>query len=261
MRRLALHVAVALTVAALFAAAAAWPAWHAFAGDLPTDERMHALAGMVVEGSEKGTDISRVDHVAGSSYGDDVAGGSNPLLGVDDYGPGFAETSFGAAKTDLTAARQRLEADGWRVGADGDGLTAANDDWRLTFRPTDGEGSDAVLKVQRAAPIAALALTALAWIAGLVIGWRAAGRFDNPLGLAALVFLALNTLSVTGSLLEDAIAVRGTGPFPLPWDFAFFYGARPFVVFGLALTALTLIFGGRARAVHSSGTDRPSARS
>ncbi|MFG1988788.1 hypothetical protein ACGFJ7_02260 [Actinoplanes sp. NPDC048988] len=253
MRRLALRVSVALTIAALFAAAAAWPAWHVFAGDLPTDERMHALAGMVVEGSEKGTDISRVEHVAGSAYGDDVADGSNWLLGVDEYGPGFAETSFGAAKTDLAEARQRLAADGWRAGTDGDGLTAANDDWRLTFQPTDGEGSDAVLKVQRTAPVAALALTALAWIAGLVAGWRAAGRFDNPLGLVALVVLALNTLSVTGSLLEDAIAVRGTGPFPLPWAFAFFYGARPFVVVGLALAALAL--------VHSSGTRSPSARS
>ncbi|MFF5080902.1 hypothetical protein ACFY36_27950 [Actinoplanes sp. NPDC000266] len=260
MRHLVLRVSVALTIAALFAAAAAWPAWHAFAGDLPADERMHALAGMVVEGSEKGTDISRVEHVAGSAYGDDVADGSNWLLGVDAYGPGFAETSFGAAKTDLAAAGQRLEADGWRVGEDGDGtLTAANDDWRLTFQPTDGDGSDAVLKVQRGAPVAALALTALAWIAGSVIGWRVAGRFDNPIGLAALVFLALNTLSVTLSLLDDAIAVGGTGPFALPWDFAFFYGARPFVLFGLALAALTLVLGGRA--VHSSGMDRPSARS
>ncbi|GAA0458218.1 hypothetical protein Ade02nite_07500 [Paractinoplanes deccanensis] len=243
MRRLALRIAVALTAAALLAAVVAWAAWRVTAGDLPGDERMHALAGMVVQGSEKGTDITRAGHVSGSAYGDDGGGVLGWVLGIDEYGAGFAEMSFGEARTDLVAARARLEADGWRVGDDGSGgLTAANDDWRLTFRPSDGEGSDAELRVERAAPIAALVLTALAWIAGLVLGRRAAERFGNGLGLAALLFLAFNTFGTTACLVADALAVRGTGPFPLPWEISMRFGVRLFAVLGLVLAALAPLF-------------------
>ncbi|MEV4346157.1 hypothetical protein AB0J83_16940 [Actinoplanes sp. NPDC049596] len=245
MRRLILRLSAALTIAALLAGAVAWATWPALAGDLPTDERMHALAGLVVEGSEKGTDITRVEHVAGSSYGDDVQDGSNWLLGVDEYRAGYARTSFGAAKTDLAAAGERLEADGWRVGRDDGTLVAANDAWRLRFEPTDGEGSDAVLTVERGAPMAALALTSLAWIAGLALGWRLARRFDNPVGIAAMVVLCLNTLDTTLTVVDNAVLIGGTRPFGLPWAFSAYYGARPFVLLGLALTALTLLVGGR----------------
>ncbi|GAA0511623.1 hypothetical protein Ade02nite_44780 [Paractinoplanes deccanensis] len=231
-RRAALGVWLALTVAALFAAAGARLGWTA-AADLPSGQQMGAIADTVLPGAAW-SETRRHEDVAGSPD-------SSPdglVWGYGDYGAGSVTAELTGGPGDLAVVATRLEAAGWRVGEPDDlELTAARDHWRLSV------DRDGVIDVERSEPWLATVLSVLFAVAGVLLGWR----IRRWIGALGLVFVTPYTLIVAWYLIFNAAARFGTAQFALLWEPLMTTEFRLLTLVGLGLLAVSPLWRGARR--------------
>ncbi|RAK25701.1 hypothetical protein B0I29_13152 [Actinoplanes lutulentus] len=220
-----------LTLAALLASAGSWLGWR-FAGDLPTDVEMRSVvAPLGVEG-----ELWRDDAIA--TWADERATPMPWIFGTEDaFGPGFVIFETTEAVTDLGPLFTHVREDGWRVGGD---HTAVKEDLRLSA-VVEGDGLVRV-RIERAAPMAAIVLSILGWLAGAVIGGllgrRRLSLKPTVFAAAGVLFLLPNTIVATAGLIADQIALNSTVGFPIIWN-----GLLNFGLCGCYLIGICLMVG------------------
>ncbi|PRX22552.1 hypothetical protein CLV67_10479 [Actinoplanes italicus] len=259
---------MALTVAALGASAGAWLGWRSPA-DLPADQQARALVAAAVA-DPSAEFVERFDAVFGYQYD------GSPILGGDDYMPGFAvvTVNVGAGGFEALAGRARagFERAGWSTGdspyGDG-GFVARRDGLYLTAYgavacvPADVEACGSQLsggtfgglgiQFERDRPALAVPLSAAGWLAGLLAGWFVPAR-RGPLMWSGLVLAVPATLAVTATAL-----VPENDPV---WDGYMFLPFRPLALIGalLILAALVRGHGDAPAAGGSAGASRSPAQ-
>jgi hypothetical protein len=261
------RILMALTVAALGASAGAWLGWRSPVG-LPSDRQARALVAEAVA-DPSAEFVERFDVVFGYEYE------LNPLLGGDEYRPGFAVVTVNVGADGFAGlagrARAGFERAGWSSGdspyEDG-GFVARRDGLILTAygaeacAPVDieacgsqrGGGTFGGLGIQfeRDRPALAVPLSAAGWLAGLLAGWFAPVR-RGGLMWGGLVLAFPATLAVTATAL-----VPENDPV---WDGYMFILFRPPAMIGalLILAALFRENGDAPAAGGSAGASRSTA--
>ena len=211
-------VLVALTCAALTAAAGAWLGWRT-AGPLPSDAEARRIAATLAPGVPVTLDM-RHDAVFGYERDHPMTW----LLGDDDYNGGHVDVTLAGAEP--TRVQGGLRAGGWRVEADPYlGVSARKGEVAALLTPAE----DAVtVQFGRTRPAPVRPLELAGWVAGVLVGWFAARRLiaAPPLawttGVAGLVLLLPGTVLTTGQLFAETSLPATITPPALWGDYAGF---------------------------------------
>ncbi len=278
-------VAVAFALGALGAAASAWLGWQLAAGELPSDDQARAITHTVLPGQPVES-IQRRDVLFG--YDPPLAGLDRwlvPLLGGDDYDPGWVDVvalTSGDPTTSLSQIRDRIHAAGWQVTEIrqmgwGPRINARNDNFAAYLEitvPPDGQEVATVLSIQRAEPGPVLPLTLVGAVAGALIGWlmtcRTARNFRGRSPGTRAMLTVVTTISLLLLFPATAWTILGligsylANPEPfLPfaaWGAYMFILVRGLTLLGLL--GLLCVVGGSAlpKPRHAAGYQRLQAR-
>jgi len=244
-------VLVALTCAALAAAAGAWLGWRT-AGPLPTDAQAQQIAATLAPGAPVVVD-ARHDAVFGYEQDRPMTW----LLGDDSYNGGHVDVTLAGAEP--TRVRGGLQAGGWRVEADPTlGVSARKGEVAALVSP----GGDAVtVEFGRTRPAPVRPLELAGWVAGVLAGWFVARRLlaAPPIawaaGVAGLVLLLPGTVLTTGQIFAETSLPATITPPALWGDYAGF-GVH---LLSLAGAALCLLAAFTAAWPRTGGVRHPGA--
>lgn len=235
-------VLVALTCAALAAAAGAWLGWRT-AGPLPTDAEARQIAasfapGVPVRLAERHDAVFGYEHDRPMTW----------LLGDDDYNGGHVDVTLAGAEP--MRVQGGLRARGWRVQTDPQlGVSAQKGEVAAVVAPVD----DAVtVEFGRTRPAPVRPLELAGWVAGVLLGWFAARRLlaAPPLawaaGVAGLVLLLPGTVLTTGQLFAESSLPTTITPPALWGDYAG-YGVHLLSLTGAALCLVAAVIAAWSR--------------
>ena len=229
-------VLVALTCAALAAAAGAWLGWRT-AGPLPTDAEARTIAASLAPGVPVRL-AARHDPVFGYERDRPMTW----LFGDDDYNGGHVDVTLAGAEP--TRVQGGLRAGGWSVETDPAlGVSARKGEFAALVTPVD----DAVtVEFGRTRPVPVRPLELAGWVAGVLAGWFVARRLlaAPPLawatGVAGLVLLLPGTVLTTGQLFAETSLPATITPPALWGDYAG-YGVHLLSLAGAGLCIVAAI--------------------